>query len=134
MGIGGHTYFKTMTFTDFELSAILRLAHAMANADGKITETETAMIILELSRFGVDQNKAKRLMDIGCGMTYPEACQIISRMTSEEKRYVTAYLGAMICIDGDIDESETKLWSLITVLCDLPKMNIGEALQIMANL
>jgi uncharacterized tellurite resistance protein B-like protein len=110
-----------MIFSDLELSAILRLAHAMANADGKITEAETAMIILELNRFGVDQVKAQKLAEIGDKMGYPEACQIVSRMTSEEKRYVTAYLGAMICIDGDIDESETKLWSLITVLCDLPR-------------
>lgn len=123
-----------MIFSDLELSAILRLAHAMANADGKITEAETAMIIIELNRFGVDQVKAQKLAEIGDKMGYPEACQIVSRMTSEEKKYVTAYLGAMICIDGDIDESETKLWSLITVLCDLPEMSIGEALQIMANL
>ena len=123
-----------MIFSDLELSAILRLAHAMANADGKITEAETAMIIIELNRFGVDQVKAQKLAEIGDKMGCPEACQIVSRMTSEEKKYVTAYLGAMICIDGDIDESETKLWSLITVLCDLPEMSIGEALQIMANL
>lgn len=123
-----------MIFTNQELSAILRLAHAMANADGKITEEETKMIVLELSRFGVDQTKAKLLAEIGDKMTYPEACQIISRMTNEEKRYVTAYLGTMICIDGDINDSEMKLWSLITALCDLPEMNIAEAIQIMANL
>lgn len=123
-----------MVFTNEELSAILRLAHAMANADGKITKEETGMIFLELHRFGVDQAKAKLLAEIGDKMSYAEACQIVSRMTTQEKRYVTAYLGTLICADGDINDSELKLWSLITALCDLPQMSIGEAIQIMANL
>lgn len=123
-----------MTFTNQELAAILRLAHAMAKADGKITNEETQIIAFELSRFGVDHNKARIIAEIGDKISYGEACQIISNMTAEEKKYVTAYLGTLICADGNIDDSEMKLWSLISAICELPTMNVIEAVQIMANL
>ena len=123
-----------MIFTNQELAAILRLAHAMANADGKITNEETQMIVLEMKRFGVDVNNARLIAEIGDKMPYGECCQIVSNMTAEEKKYVTAFLGTLICADGDVDDSEMKLWSLISTLCDLPTMNIFEAVKIMANL
>lgn len=106
----------------------------MANADGKVTKEETQMIVLEMTRFGVDQNKGRIIGEIGEKMTYGECCQVVSNMTPEEKRYVTAFLGTLICADGDIDDSEMKLWSLISAMCDLPTMNILEAIQVMANL
>ena len=123
-----------MIMTNQELAAILRLAHAMAMADGKITDDETQMIVNEMSKFGVDVNKAKMLAEIGSQMQYGECCQVVSNMTAEEKKYVTAFLGTLICIDGDIDDAEMKLWSLISAMCDLPTMNIFEAVKIMANL
>ena len=123
-----------MIFTNQELAAILRLAHAMANADGKVTNEETQMIVIEMTRFGVDQNKGRIIAEIGGNMPLSECCQVVSNMTAEEKKYVTAFLGTLVCIDGNIDDSEMKLWSLISAMCDLPTMNIPEAIQIMANL
>ena len=123
-----------MVFTNQELAAILRLAHAIAIADGKVTKEETQMIVLEISRFGVDQDKARLISEIGDKMSYGDCCQVVSNMTAEEKKYVTAYLGTLICADGNIDDSEMKLWSLISAMCNLPTMNIVEAIQIMANL
>jgi uncharacterized tellurite resistance protein B-like protein len=123
-----------MIFTNQELAAILRLAYAMANADGKITNEETQMIVLEMKRFGVGLNNAQLIAEIGDKMSYGECCQMVSNMTAEEKKYVTAFLGTLICADGDVDDSEMKLWSLISTLCDLPTMNIFEAVKIMANL
>lgn len=55
-------------------------------------------------------------------------------MTNEEKKYVTAYLGAIICADGKIEDSEIKAWSLISSICDLPRMSIKEALEIINKL
>jgi hypothetical protein len=55
-------------------------------------------------------------------------------MTSEEKKYVTSYLGLIICADGKIDDKEMALWSLISSVCDLPTMNLEQALNNMANL
>ena len=123
-----------MIFTNQELTAILRLAHAMANADGKVTNEESQIIAIELSRFGVDARRAMQIAEIGDKMSNAEACQIVSKMTNEEKRYVAAYLGTLVVADRNIEDSEMKLWSLISALCDLPTMNIIEAVQIMANL
>lgn len=123
-----------MIFTNQELGAIFRLGHAMAIADGKITDEETKMIVLEMCRFGVDVEKGKLIAKIGDEMSYGECCKIISNMTAEEKKYVTAFLGTLICADGNVDDSEMKLWSLISALCDLPTMTIMDALQIMSNL
>ena len=123
-----------MIFTNQELAAILRLAHAIADADGKVSKEETQMIVLEMTRFGVDQSKGRVITDIGAKMPYGECCQIVSNRTAEEKKYVTAFLGTLICADGNIDDSEMKLWSLISAMCDLPTMNIFEAIKIMSNL
>ena len=123
-----------MFFTNNELCAILKLALVMANADGKVSEEESAMMCLELLRFGVDQDKVKVLAGLGDKMSNLEACKIVSNMNADEKKYVTAYLGAIICADGNIDDSELKAWAVITALCDLPTMSIGEAIQIMSKL
>ena len=123
-----------MFFTNNELCAVLKLALVMANADGKVSEEESAMMCLELLRFGVDQDKVKTLARLGDKMSNVEACKIVSNMTADEKKYVTAYLGTIICADGKIDDSELKTWALITALCDLPTMSIGEAIAIMSDL
>ena len=123
-----------MFFTNNELCAVLKLALVMANADGKVSEEESAMMCLELLRFGVDQDKVKTLARLGDKMSNVEACKIVSNMTADEKKYVTAYLGTIICADGKIDDSELKTWALITALCDLPTMSIGEAITIMSDL
>ena len=128
------TTLKTMIFTNQELAAILRLAHAMANSDGKVSSEETMVIVNEMSRFGVDQNKGRIIAELGSNISHAECCRIVSNMNAEEKRYVTAFLGTLICVDGDIQDSEMKLWSLVSALCDLPTMNIMEAVNIMANL
>lgn len=123
-----------MIFTNQELGAILKMATVMANADGHISEEEKTMMAVELLRFGVNENKASVITKEAATLTPVEACIIISKMTNEEKRYVTAYLGAMICADGKIENSEIKAWALISNLCNLPQMTIKEALDIMTNL
>lgn len=106
----------------------------MADADGKVTDEETVLMAIELMRFGIGEDKAKIIFNESNKLTSTEACIIISKMTNEEKKYVTAYLGAMICVDGKIENSEIKAWSLITSICDLPKMSIKEALEIISKL
>ena len=123
-----------MVFTNRELAAILRLAHAVANADGRVTNDEQKIIANELVRFGVDSKKFDVISGLAANMVNGEACQIVSKMTSEEKRYVAAYLGTMVVADRNIEDSEMKLWSLISALCDLPTMSLMEAVKIMASL
>ncbi len=106
----------------------------MAIADGNVAEEERTLMALELVRFGVDENKAKVIIKEAEELTPAESCIIISKMTNEEKKYVTAYLGLLICADGKIEDSELKMWTLTTSLCDLPKMSLNEAVEIMKNI
>ena len=123
-----------MIFTNQELGAILKMATVMAGADGNVSDEEKMLMAIELMRFGVDNEKTKVITNEATNLTPAEACIIISKMTNEEKKYVTAYLGTMICADGKIEESELRTWSLITNICDLPKMTLKESINILKNI
>lgn len=123
-----------MTFTNQEMAAILNMAQVIAKADGRVTNEETIMMAIELTRFGVSGKKSELIVALSRNMEASEAANIISRMTDAEKKYVTAYLGAMICADGEIDEKELVLWAVVSNICKLPEMSIKEALEYMSNL
>ena len=114
-----------MTFTKNEMSAIAKLAVAMANADGKVEKNELAYIALEMVRFGVKDSDS--ILEEAAGMEASTALAIVSNMTTEEKKYVTAYLGALMASDGNIDNKELALWKLVSTLCELPTMSVKEA-------
>ena len=123
-----------MVFTNQELSAILCMANVVASADGNTSEIEVKLMVGEIIRFGVSEEKSQIILRDAFNLSPAEACAIISKMTSEEKRYVTAYLGTMICADGKIEESELKVWVLISKICNLPTMTLKDAVEIMSNL
>ena len=123
-----------MWFTNQELSAIFRMAVVVADSDGNISNEETALMALELVRFGVSEEKTKSIMVEALKLSPAEACVIISKMTSEEKKYITAYLGTIICADGKIENAEMRAWALISKICNLPTMSLGDAIEIMRNL
>lgn len=121
-----------MTFTRIEMSAITKLALAMANADGKIEKSELNYIALELARFGV--RDCEPIIDGANEMDGSDALSIVAKMTDEEKKYVAAYLGTVMAVDNDIDEKELALWRLTSTLCGLPTMNILEAIEYVKNI
>ncbi|MBO7230751.1 MAG: TerB family tellurite resistance protein [Bacteroidaceae bacterium] len=123
-----------MIFTNQELSAIFKMATVVAGADGNVSNEETALMAIELIRFGVSEEKSQIIMKEGLALSPAEACVIISKMTNEEKKYVTAYLGTMICADGKIEDSEMKAWALISKICNLPTMSLGDAIEILGKL
>lgn len=117
-----------MTFTGIEMAAIAKLAITMANADGKVEKKELAYIALELARFGVRDSDP--ILKGAMEMDSTTALSIVEKMTNEEKRYVTAYLGTLMAVDGKIDGKELALWNLTSAICNLPEMNISEAVDI----
>lgn len=116
-----------------ELTAIFRIALSMVLADGKVTELEMGGLRSELNRFGIRGNQIDKLLADAKAMPASNAISIISMLTSEEKRYVTAFLGALMAIDG-VDPAEMQLWVLTSDLCGLPTMSINEAQTIMSEL
>lgn len=117
-----------MTFNGIELMAVAKMAIAMAQADGRVTKEETEIISVELIAFGLDIQAAKALLLKAASMDASEALACISHMNLEQKKYVTGFLAAIMGSDRDIDDSELKLWSLISILADLPTMTVAQAL------
>lgn len=119
-----------MHFTGKELTAIAHLVMGLANADNDVADEEAHIMVDQLLNF-CNQSELLVILNMAQSMSSDEACSIISRMSTDEKRYVTAFLGSIICADGIIRESERRAWALITRFGNLPQMSLREAVEIM---
>ena len=124
---------ENLSFTKQEMAAIIKMAGMMVAADGVVHQNEKEMMTKEVMRFNIPLNDVAILAEKAKTIESDVAIATIAVMTDAQKRYVTAYLGAMIAIDGDIDEKEFALWSLVSQICHLPNMTIAEAIEYMAN-
>ena len=126
---------KDMTFSADEFVAIMYVAKAMAMADDKVEKTELSVIVNELRRFGIDDpGMADIFFKTADKIDAATALSLISKMDDEQKTYVAAYLGSIMCIDQDINETEMALWKMVCSMCGLPAMTAKQALEIMASL
>ncbi len=124
---------EQLSFSKVEMAAIIKTALAMAAADGKVEDTEKAMIAIEAARFNLGSENFESLLKMATAMSATDSMAMIAAMNDAEKRYVASYLGTMIAVDGDVDDKEMALWRLISTLCDLPTMNIADAIEYMTN-
>lgn len=123
-----------MIFNGKEMMAVIKMAKAMIAADGRIEQNEVTVMSNELIRFGVPQSQLDDLLTLADAMDATEAFAIVAGFDDERKKYVASYLGTIMISDGDVDDKELALWSLISTLCGLPTMTVGEAVQNMANM
>lgn len=133
MGLGRQSL-NIMTFSGQELTAIIKMAKSMVMADGKIKPAEIAVMTREFMRFGVLQDQVDLLLKASDSIEASQAVALIARMDEERKKYVASYLGIIMASDGDIDDNELALWTLISTLCGLPTMTVMEAINNMKNL
>lgn len=91
-------------------------------------------IALELARFGVSESDLPLLLATAQAMKPTDELLIVNNMNDEQKKYVAAFLGTLMAVDGEIAEDEMKLWRLTSTLCSLPTMNVAEAIQYMTNM
>ena len=110
------------------------MAKAMVMADGKIEPSEIAVMTREFMRFGVPQNQVDLLLKASDNIEASQAVALVAGMDEERKKYVASYLGVIMAADGDIDDNELALWTLISTLCGLPTMNVLDAINNMKNL
>lgn len=122
-----------MKFTNKQISALINLGSAMANADGRVVDVESAVMGFELHQLGVTPDVVLDVYTAAAEMSNVDALTTLSAMTDDQKKYATGFLAAIMVSDGDIDDSETKLWQLICTLGDFPKMTLEEALQFWDN-
>ena len=118
-----------MNYSGLELASVVKVAIDMAAVDGIFADEERVLIINELSKFGVDPLQAAQLLIRARDMKPSEAISIIGKMNSEQKKYVSGFLAAIMVSDGNIAESEVKLWTLVSLFASLPDMDVAEALE-----
>lgn len=133
MGLGRQSL-NIMTFSGQELTAIIKMAKSMVLADGKIEPSEIAVMTREFMRFGVLQDQVDLLLKASDNIEASQAVALIARMDEERKKYVASYLGVIMASDGDIDDNELALWTLISTLCGLPTMTVMDAINNMKDL
>lgn len=104
----------------------------MVEADGKVTEEEKVALSLDLSKFGVNPDQLILMHTAAKAMSAEESVRIVSGFNAEQKKYATGYLAMLMASDG-IDESEIKLWRLLSTLCGFPMMSIEQALDFWLN-
>lgn len=117
-----------MNYSGKQLAALVKLGMAMAQADGHVDQIEKAAIASELCGFGVDGDDISGIIDIAAVMDVTDAIVTMSAMNVEQKKYATGYLAAIMAADGEIADSEVKMWKLICTLASFPTMNFHEAL------
>lgn len=124
---------ESLSFTRQEMAAIIKLGTVMAAADRHLHENETTMMATEALRFNLSEKDFGQMLTSSDKMEAKEALFTIATMTDSQKRYVTAYLGTLMSIDGNIDDKEMALWSMVSSLCKLPTMSIADAIEYMTE-
>ena len=120
-----------MTYSGLEMAAILKMAQAMANADGKVTNEETAIILAEMANFGAI-SKTDGLVLAANAMSSSDALIVLKGMSTMQKKYVCGFLAAISAVDG-IDAKEIAVWQLTSTLAQFPEMSFNEALNFWRN-
>lgn len=123
-----------MQFTGQELAAMMKLGIAMIGADGRTDESEMKVVENELLRFGATIEQMLTLIQEAKQMEFDTAIGIISKFDYERKKYVASYLAVIMIADGEIDDKEVALWQLATLLCNLPEMDVRQAVDNLNNL
>ena len=121
-----------MEFTGKQLTAMLKMGLAMVEADGKVTEEEKVALTIELMKFGVTPDQLGILLPAAKAMSAEESLIIAASMNAQQKKYVTGYLAMIMASDG-VDDTEVKLWSMLSHLCGFPTMTIAQALDFWKN-
>ncbi len=111
-------------FTNQEKIAIVKVAVMMEGADGDCDIRETIVNWRTFEQLKITSEN----IEAAKKMSTLEAFSIIGNMLPSEKEFVAAFLGSLIMADHDVDDRELTLWRFISSMCQLPTMDIKEAL------
>lgn len=121
----GVQLFYIMLFTNKEKSAIVRVAVEMQGADGKDDVKEYLLNAAVFQKFHIGNAE----IDNAKCISLLEALSTIASMATEEKDFISAFLGSLIVVDDHIDDKEMTLWKFISTICGFPTMNIQTAIE-----
>ena len=119
-----------LLFNQEEKSAVYKVAKMMAEADGVVLHEEIRSIEEEMPKFGVTPDEYDSIIVSGEKTEAIDAFVTIHAMDEKKKKMVSSFLGYFLSVDQDIDDSELALWAFIVNVCNLPKMNVRQAVEI----
>lgn len=122
-----------LSFTHQEKCSVYKVAKMMAEADGVVLHEEMLSIETEMPKFGVSEDEYDELIVHGEKTSSIDALITIHSMDEKKKKLISSFLGYMVSIDDDIDDTELALWTFIVKVCGLPKMNVRQAVEIYRN-
>ena len=119
------------TFSKDEIVAVYRAAYLMVFIDGKVLSQEIEMVNDAMYKLNIkDICELEDIKSLAEQITEEECYGQLAFLDNEQKKIVSAMLGAISSSDGDIDEKELKLWRDICDKCDLPIMSNRQAIEI----
>lgn len=119
------------TFSKDEIVAVYKAAYLMVVVDGKVLSQEIEIVNDVMHKFGIiDLCQIEDIKALAEKTTEEECYGQLAFLDNEQKKIVSAMLGAISSSDGDIDDSELELWRKICTNSDLPKMNNRQAIAI----
>lgn len=116
-----------MQLNRLQLAAAVKAGKAMAAADGILDPEELEVLAIGLREFGIHGAEAGLIESLADAMEPANMLSVLSSMNEDQKKFVCGYLSTIMVCDGDIDDSEMKLWQLISTLAGFPTMTIAEA-------
>lgn len=122
-----------MKLSGLQLAAILKAGKLMVLADGKVEPQEMLVLTHELRNFNVPDKEVKTLLEAGDAMDTGLMIATLNSLDLHTQKYVAGYLATIMVSDGDIDDTEMKLWQLTCTLAGFPTMSLKEALDYWKN-
>ena len=119
-----------LLFNQQEKYAVYKVAKMMAEADGVVLHEEIKSIEEEMPKFGVTPDEYDSIIVSGEKMEAIDAFVIIHAMDDKKKKMISSFLGYLLSVDQDIDDAELALWTFMVKVCNLPKMNVRQAVEI----
>lgn len=116
-----------MNFNKLQLTAMAKVGKLMLMADGKVDQEEISVISVGLAEFGISGSELNSILELSDTMQPETMLSILSSLSTEQKKFVCGFLSTIMISDGDIDDSELKLWQLTSTLAGFPTMSIREA-------
>jgi uncharacterized tellurite resistance protein B-like protein len=116
-----------------QLAAVLKVGGIMVQSDGILENKEIDIMFHEYVKFGVPADQIQILQKVANAMDLSEMIKTLAQLSDDMKKYVVGYLATIMIADGNIDDSEVKMWKVISTLCGFPTMNIHDAVEYWRN-
>lgn len=116
-----------MQFNQLQLAAMAKVGKSMALADGKLEKEELMVMAAGFAEFGIHGDDFKLILSLADSMNPEQMLSTLSNLNIEQKKFVCGFLSTIMIADGEIDESEEKLWQLTSMFANFPTMTIKEA-------